>query len=401
MSDLSVKSRPSPSKVVPARLTPVKSKLSPQLRTGLSLYKSPALKDSLNVNVDNTSDDLTIVKDCIYGFIEIPSLCRLFLDLPSIQNLRHKHQLGFVSWVYPSATHSRYEHSLGVMAKTYQFLLHLRKYYPGLITDREVEIVCLAALYHDAGHGPGSHFTSGSHEKRSQQHLETENMIVKQLYGDVALDDEELLMVQLMITGIDEDINFEDLFPKPIETKLDDGSVQPEKTSEVSSLVRARFNKNKRFLFQIVANHSGVDTDRLDYLQRDAYHTGMPKFQPDYIIRCARIRNNSICFLKKAYRDIVSMYKTRQHMFETVYIHKTVVSLEKHIRNIIEVEKIQLDPMKDNDIDLMYKIKQSPLYNDIIYRTWQKQKDNKEELKHISYFTDEEIKASLDKITFI
>ena len=90
----------------------------------------------------------TIIKDCIYRFIQVPDLCKSFIDTVEFQRLRHIKQLGLVQFTYPSAAHSRFEHSLGVM--------HLAGVGAD-ISQREKELLQLAGLLHDVGHMAFSH----------------------------------------------------------------------------------------------------------------------------------------------------------------------------------------------------------------------------------------------------
>ena len=190
-----------------------------------------------------------IVKDCIYRFIKVPSLCEKFIDTPEFQRLRRVRQLGLVPLVYPSVTHTRFEHSLGVMhlaGKAYDSVVENSRFTP---KQREKELVMLAGLMHDVGHKAFSHMYDDVLESLSPGKLENHHEVrsintVQSINNRIkVLEKDEVELAQRMILG-------------------DEG-----------------------WIYQIVNNKiCDIDVDKMDYLQRDAYHTGMPGFQSDYII---------------------------------------------------------------------------------------------------------------------
>lgn len=243
------------------------------------------------------------LKDCIYGHIEVPELCQAFIDQGEFQRLRRVRQLGMSSFAYPSATHTRFEHCLGVMYLAGQVVDQLRKYTE--IPDRTKHLIQLAALYHDVGHFAYSHlfdsflehmeenslldiFRLKEHELRSIYFLEKVNKRLQ------LLTEEEGVFVTNVILG----------------TPLED---------------------DKIYLYQIVSNkRCGIDVDRMDYLRRDTYHTGIPSFQADYIIKSMVItENKEIGFKEKVRNEIVDLYATRQKMFNRVYLHHTVLKMDR------------------------------------------------------------------------
>lgn len=313
------------------------------------------------------------IKDCIYRFIEVDPICQQFMDTPEFQRLRHIKQLGMVHYVYPSAVHTRFEHSLGVMHLAGRMIDSLKR--NGYeITARDKQLCQLTGLLHDIGHIAYSHLldeflkTSGKpgHEERSVSLLININNRLK------ILSQEEEDMVCNMIRGI-----------------------QPHN------------NCIKPFLYQIVCNEScGIDVDRLDYLQRDAYHTGMSGFQPDYLIECARIgENGDLCFLNKARKEIKSMYNARAHMFETVYRHKTVIKIEKTIISLIPhfddfINFIYQTWLKIDDVALVTFLRKIPGYDRIHYRNWTPF-DDENCLQHCKLINSDEIDTEIAKVTFI
>jgi HD superfamily phosphohydrolase len=245
-----------------------------------------------------------IIKDCIYGHIEVPPLCVAFMDVPEFQRLRRVRQLGVAQYAYPSAVHTRFEHSLGVMHLAGTMVDQLRQ--SVAISDRTKVLIQLAGMYHDIGHFAFSHlfdsflsrlpedaevpdiFRIKDHEERSVHFVRKVNERLKLL----TLGEVEFVCDAIM------------------------GHVPHGQPS---------------YLYEIVCNRAcGVDVDKCDYLQRDAYHTGFPAFQSDYIIRNALVdAGQHIAFRLKARNDVADLFMTRQRMYERVYQHKTSLKMNK------------------------------------------------------------------------
>lgn len=244
---------------------------------------------------------MKIVKDCIYGNIVISPLCLAFMDVPQFQRLRRIRQLGICHYVYPSATHTRFEHSIGVMHLAGKMVDQLRRFLP--VTDNQKELIELGALYHDIGHAAYSHlfdkFLKNTEKLEGilgfHRHEDRSKIFLKEVNDELKLlSEEQLIFVQNVIDG-----------------RCPSG--------------------DSPYLYEIVNNSlCGVDVDKLDYLARDSYHTGMSSFQSDYIILCAGIKNGHLAFLEKARKAVTKMFETRQYMFETVYVHKTTIKVERY-----------------------------------------------------------------------
>jgi len=225
-----------------------------------------------------------IIKDCIYGYITVPPLCGAFIDNPYFQRLRRVKQLGNASRVYPSATHTRFEHSIGVMHLAGVMCNQLK-----ISDERLINLIQLAALYHDIGHLPYSHLFDRILEELKQDTIPHHH-------------EERSVLTFLKVSK---------------ELKL----LTKEEEQFVCACIKGEFLEGyDPYLFQIVS--SDVDVDKLDYLRRDAYHTGMPSFQADYIILNVRIdENKRLAFRSKAREDIKNLFETRNRMHELVYQH--------------------------------------------------------------------------------
>lgn len=272
-------------------------------------------------------------------------------------------------YVYPSAVHTRFEHSLGVMHLAGEVADHFNELCASTITPREKQLLQLAGLMHDTGHMAFSHLLDSimveqqglpPHEDRSVQILAECNAQLQ------LLTPSEEIMVATMITGI-----------------YSDGCDKP-------------------YLYQIVANHlNGVDVDRMDYLMRDSKHSGMPGFQPDYLIANMAIQGGNIVLRAKAEPDLRLMFSTRQRLFQTVYRHRTIVNMEARIVKILEdLLPFAVDWKKVDDIWLTYHMRQHPLGATLDRRDWKRQ-PAANAFAHCTLIDDEAIEAEIAKVTFI
>lgn len=254
-----------------------------------------------------------IIKDCIHRLISVPSLCQKFLDVPEFQRLRRIKQLGNVHRVYPCANHTRFEHSIGVMHLSGKLCDHLG------VDSRTKELIQLAGLYHDIGHMPYSHLFD-----RILEIINPPNIIIK--HEDRSIHIFEQVCNKYSHLNI---ITLEErtFVKRCIKGEIPDGC-------------------DKSYLYQIIT--SAVDVDRLDYLSRDAYHTGMPSFQSDYIIESTKISSDGfLAYNRKAYMDISNMFDLRERMHKLVYQHN--VSLEYDRIYICMIMKI-FDEINNKDI---------------------------------------------------
>ncbi len=236
-----------------------------------------------------------ILNDPVYGFITIPSeLIFAIIDHPYFQRLRRIRQLGLTDFVYPGALHTRFHHALGAMHLMSITLDNLR--IKGTeITEKEYEAALLAILLHDIGHGPFSHALEYSllegipHEELS---LLTIELLNEEFGGQLTL--------ALQI--------FKNQYPK-------------------------------KFLHQLVS--SQLDIDRLDYLQRDCFFTGVSEgtIGADRIIKMMAVKDDQLVIEEKGIYSIENFLSARRLMYWQVYLHKTTVSAEKMLINLIQRAK--------------------------------------------------------------
>ena len=243
-----------------------------------------------------------IIKDCIYGFVTIPELCLNFIDTPEFQRLKRVKQLGLVHYVFPSAVHTRFEHSIGVMHLAGKVIDSISNIAP--IPQRTKELVQLAGLYHDIGHFAFSHlFDIFLHENNS---------------GNAGIFE----------LGRHEERSI--YFLKKVNTRL--GLLSESELHFVSACINGDYVVGyPPFLFEIISDKKcGLDVDRQDYINRDAYHCGFPSFQSDYIIHNTILTpDGHLAYNVKCKRDVKDFFDARQRMFENVYFHHTVQKIDK------------------------------------------------------------------------
>jgi HD superfamily phosphohydrolase len=246
------------------------------------------------------------------------------MDTVEFQKLARIKQLALSYHVYPSAVHTRKEHSIGVMHLTGVVVDQLRNFVE--ISNREKELLQLAGLYHDVGHTAYSHMFDDFLEN---YHL--------QCKGFFSMKDHEHRSIFIL---------------KIVNEKLNN-PLTLEELKFVENVILGNINNdNKAYLYQIVNNKScGIDTDKMDYLYRDAYHTGMAKFQPSYIIHNMVVDtfSSEIMFKSKSKEDIKDLFDTRTRMFKQVYKHHTV----EKINQIYKCAMKSIDPQKLFQYDIM------------------------------------------------
>ncbi|TLX76192.1 HD domain-containing protein [Labilibacter sediminis] len=244
------------------------------------------------VKDSNTFNKLKIINDPVYGFIKIPyDFIYDILQHRFFQRLRGIKQLGLTSLVYPGATHNRFQHAVGAMHLMSSAVAVLKS--KGIdITEAESEAVHVAILLHDIGHGPFSHALEHSVVDRlSHEHLSL------------------LFMQQLN---------------KEFNGRLD---------------LAIKIFKNdyyKKFLHQLVS--SQLDMDRLDYLRRDSFYSGVTEgvIGSDRIIKMLHVFNDQLVVESKGIYSIEKFLIARRLMYWQVYLHKTAIVAERMLVKVLK-----------------------------------------------------------------
>lgn len=245
-----------------------------------------------------------IISDPVFGFIQIPT--GLLLDIvkhPLFQRLNRIKQLGLSSNVYPGAQHTRFQHSLGAFHLMSEAIISLKRK-GNFIFDSEAEAVQAAILLHDIGHGPFSH------------------VLEHTLVHGVEHEDISLMLMQKINNDFKGQLNlaieiFKDHYPK-------------------------------RFLHQLIS--SQLDMDRLDYLRRDSFFTGVTEgnIGSARIIRMLNVKDDHLVVEKKGIYSIENYLMNRRLMYWQVYLHKTSVAAEKVLINVL----VRAEELSKKGVDL-------------------------------------------------
>lgn len=243
-------------------------------------------------NVPYILNKKKIINDPVYGFISIPSaLVFDVLEHHYFQRLRYIKQLGMTHLVYPGALHTRFHHALGAMHLMSTAIETLCS--KGIdITKDEQEALIIAILLHDIGHGPFSH---------ALEHTIVEGIS----HEDVSM----LLMDKLNIE-----------FNGQLTTAI--------------SIFKGTYPK--RFLHDLVS--SQLDMDRLDYLNRDSFFTGVSEgvISSDRIIKMLNVKDGHIVVEEKGIYSVEKFLIARRLMYWQVYLHKTVIAAEYMLVKILK-----------------------------------------------------------------
>ncbi|QPH37993.1 HD domain-containing protein [Pedobacter endophyticus] len=236
-----------------------------------------------------------IINDPVYGFISIPSaLIYDVISHPYFQRLRYIKQLGMTHLVYPGALHTRFHHALGAM-HLMGLAIEILRSKGTSITKGEEEAAILAILLHDIGHGPFSHALEHS-------------LVTGIMHEDISMK----LMQEL-------NAHFDGQLTHAIEI----------------------FNGTypKRFLHQLISGQ--LDLDRMDYLNRDSFFTGVSEgvISFDRIIKMFNVFDDDLVIEEKGIYSIEKFLIARRLMYWQVYLHKTVIAGEMILVKLLERAK--------------------------------------------------------------
>ncbi len=233
-----------------------------------------------------------IINDPVFGFIKVPrGLLYDIVSHPLLQRLGRINQLGLAYVVYPGARHTRFQHSLGAFHLMSEAIQSLQQ--KGIfIFDAEAEAVQAAILMHDIGHGPFSHVLENT-LIRGISHEDISLMMMEQINRDLGGGQLNLAIAI-----------FRDQYPK-------------------------------RFLHQMIS--SQLDMDRLDYLRRDSFYTGVTEgnIGSARIIKMLNVVDDRLVVEQKGIYSLENYLTTRRLMYWQVYLHKTAVACEKVLVNML------------------------------------------------------------------
>jgi putative nucleotidyltransferase with HDIG domain len=258
---------------------------------------------------------MTRIFDPLHGFIAITPLMKQFIDTEEFQRLRDLKQLGATVFVFPSANHTRFEHSIGVSHLAGLMAESLKK--NGYSVDeRTIELIRIAGLLHDIGHGPFSHLYDDYVKNESiPEHEERGCQIIRK-----------------MVEGYDINITGEEV-------------------NEVIKMINPGEEEKYIWKYQIVANKiNQLDVDKLDYIQRDSFYLGL-KCGGEYsrIINDAKVfelneGKSIIAWPHKLQYEIFQLFATRYRLHKQVYNNPNVKACEIKIIEMLKViDNIKVD----------------------------------------------------------
>ena len=243
-----------------------------------------------------------IINDPIYGFVTIHhDIIFDCIELPEFQRLRRIKQLGLTSLVYPGAQHTRFQHAIGAMHLMQIALKNLRAKEIDISEKEEIGAL-LAILLHDIGHGPFSHTLEHS---------------------------------------ILDDVNHENISSHLMH------QINAQMNGKLSLAIQIFENKYDRpFFHQLVS--SQMDMDRLDYLRRDSFYTGVSEGTVgiERIIQMLNVRNNQLIIDQKGIYSVEKFLMARRFMYWQVYLHKTSIAADELLLNILKRAKALIDPQE-------------------------------------------------------
>jgi len=295
-----------------------------------------------------------VFNDPIYGFIRIndPLILEL-IETPYFQRLRRIAQVGLSSLVYPGAHHTRFHHALGCVHLMQQSISVLQS--KGVaISAAESRALQIAILLHDIGHGPFSHamehsiIPNISHETLSLKFM---HILNDQFKGALSLaisifrgESERLFFNQLVSSQLDVD-------------RLD----YLKRDSFYTGVAEGNINSERLFFNQLVS--SQLDVDRLDYLKRDSFYTGVAEgnINSERLISMLNVVDQTLVIEEKGLYSVEKYLMARRFMYWQVYLHKTGIAAEAILIKIFERAKTLLKQgvlLQASDA-LMYFLNQS------------------------------------------
>jgi HD superfamily phosphohydrolase len=249
---------------------------------------------------------MSTIKDSVHDHISVEGVAAGLLDTAPVQRLRRVTQLGTVTYVYPSANHTRFEHSLGVYHLADEALSHLG------IEGRQAERVRAAAILHDVGHAPYSHNVEDLIYRRTGKY-----------HDDVA---------DLLGSG-------------PVARVLSDHGLSPDRVADLVA--------GEGELGQIVSGE--LDVDRMDYLVRDAHHTGVPygTIDAERLLRALRFVDGDLVLDEGNVQTAESLLLARALMNPTVYSHHVAriakAMLRRASRRLLDHTDIDAEQLRRMD----------------------------------------------------
>jgi HD superfamily phosphohydrolase len=274
----------------------------------------------------------------VHGTVSLTMMAKCFIDNRYFQRLKGLKQLGTCEYIFPGATHTRFEHSIGTYyladrittriksasdnCKMMEWLVKIKELESQYASNTDnigsgfnnwiIELIKIAALCHDIGHGPYSHLFDDVFIKNSKYHD----------HPMATHESRSCAMIELIVKESD----ILSRFMTSDDIKFIQSLIDP--PSQASG-----------FVYQIVSNNlNGLDVDKYDYINRDALHTGVKSgFDCSKLVDSVLVIDDNIVYPEQAVQDIYSLFVTRHAMHRRVYGHKGVVSAQCMIIDIMKI----------------------------------------------------------------
>ena len=355
----------------------------------------------------------TFLKDIIHDSIELTPIAKAIIDTSIFQRLRYLHQLGCCYLIFPNANNNRFEHSIGTyhlaglvlerLAKNSNHceinkalieVFFIRKYLlkhfeledteenirfleninTCLMDDYLIELIKIAGLIHDIGHGPFSHlFDEWIHTINKNNELEGSQMLEH--------EQRSIMLFHEIITDKKNKFGDDEYYISNF--------INMEAFEFISELINPTNTTPTNFVFQIISNSlNGLDVDKLDYLYRDSFYLGSGNpYDLSRVISHVQVINKNICFPEKISYDIYKVFRSRYDLHKQFYTYKTTICIEHMIRDIMH----NLDPIlkisstiKNNQLEKFIELTDSTILDTAkilrehpsIYELYKKQIDS-------------------------
>lgn len=254
-----------------------------------------------------------IINDPVFGFLNIPNdLLFDILQHPLVQRLIRIRQLGLSYLVYPGAMHSRFSHSLGAMHLMSEAIASLRG--KGVdISESEATGALVAILLHDVGHGPFSHVLEHTLVE-GITHEDISLMMMEQINQELAERNQQLSLCDVQTNN-----------------ELSVCAQRP--LDEAIAIFKDEYHRH--FLHQLIS--SQLDVDRMDYLCRDSFFTGVQegRVASERLLKMLNVVNDRLVVEVKGIYSVEKFLVARRLMYWQVYLHKTSVAAEQHLIKIL------------------------------------------------------------------
>ncbi|EQC32779.1 hypothetical protein SDRG_09750 [Saprolegnia diclina VS20] len=253
--------------------------------------------------------DAKLFNDQVHGYIRMSPTCVSIIDTPQFQRLRDLKQLGTLYYVFPGASHNRFEHSLGVAHLAGETVARFQSTQPELdLSARDIDLLSVAGLAHDLGHGPFSHV------------FDAEFMPAVRPGSDYTHEAMSLRMFEFLIDDNHIDMERNDM--RFVQELINGAKAVHGNTKRLD---------DRGYLYEIVANgRNCIDVDKFDYLARDMQNLfgGKKGYNYSRLWHYNRVIDNEICYHASVTSDIYELFDQRYYMHKQIYGHRKGKAVE-------------------------------------------------------------------------